>query len=283
MRKSVVLALSMAFVTTACSQKASDNNVTEYKGYELVWADEFNIDGMLDEHYWGYDEGYCRNNELQDYKKADSKYSRVENGLLVIEAHKDLHMGINKWTGEPYKFEYSSAEVRTLKTVPIKYGRVDVSARIPIGRGIWPAIWMMSLDNKYGGWPHSGEIDIMEYVWGDSIHNQIFSTIHTTDTDINKNRIDSGIALSETLDSEFHLYSLIWDEDLIEILFDNKVIFTYSRDKDSSCERWPFDQPLYLMLNIAVGGGWGGIWGIDDTIFPARMEIDYVRYYKSSK
>lgn len=280
MKKSVVLALSMAFVAAACSQKESDNSVTEYKGYELVWSDEFDKDGMVDELYWGYDEGYCRNNELQDYKKADSKYARVENGLLVIEAHKDSHMGVNKWTGETYKFEYSSAEVKSLKTIPMKYGRVDVSAKIPIGRGVWPAIWMMPLDNKYGGWPHSGEIDIMEYVYGDSIHNQVFSTVHTTDIDVNKNYISSGLASSETLNSEFHLYSLVWDEDYLEILFDNNVVFTYRRDEGASQEKWPFDQPFYLILNIAVGGGWGGIWGIDETIFPVRMEIDYVRYYQ---
>lgn len=280
MKKSVVLALSMVFVAVACSQKESENSVTEYKGYELVWSDEFDKDGMVDELYWGYDEGYCRNNELQDYKKADSKYARVENGLLVIEAHKDSHMGVNKWTGETYKFEYSSAEVKSLKTIPMKYGRVDVSAKIPIGRGVWPAIWMMPLDNKYGGWPHSGEIDIMEYVYGDSIHNQVFSTVHTTDIDVNKNYISSGLASSETLNSEFHLYSLVWDEDYLEILFDNNVVFTYRRDEGASQEKWPFDQPFYLILNIAVGGGWGGIWGIDETIFPVRMEIDYVRYYQ---
>lgn len=280
MKKSVVLALSLAFVAAACSQKESDSSMTEYKGYELSWSDEFDKDGMVDERYWGYDEGYCRNNELQDYKKADSKYARVENGLLVIEAHRDSHMGVNKWTGEPYKFEYSSAEVKSLKTIPMKYGRVDVSARIPIGKGVWPAIWMMPLDNKYGGWPHSGEIDIMEYVYGDSIHNQVFSTVHTADIDVNKNYISSGLASSETLNSEFHLYSLVWDEDYLEILFDNNVVFTYRRGEGASPEKWPFDQPFYLILNIAVGGGWGGIWGIDETIFPVRMEIDYVRCYQ---
>lgn len=164
----------------------------------------------------------------------------------------------------------------------ILYGRLDVSAKIPLGRGIWPAIWMMPVDNKYGGWPHSGEIDIMEYVWGDNVHNQIFATVHTTDTDVNGNRIDSGTAISTTLDTEFHLYSLVWEKNSLQVLFDDKVIFTYKRDSASSV-RWPFDQPFYLILNIAVGGAWGGMWGIDESIFPARMEIDYVRYYQKKE
>lgn len=141
---------------------------------------------------------------------------------------------------------------------------------------------MMPVENKYGGWPKSGEIDIMEYVWGDRIHNQIFATVHTTDTDVHGNRIASGTATSPTLDTEFHLYSLVWEEDSLQILFDNQVIFTYERD-GASFVRWPFDRPFYLILNIAVGGAWGGMWGIDETIFPARMEIDYVRYYQKKK
>lgn len=279
-----VLLCCLLCVNTACDSNIEKEPEKEPVGndYELVWTDEFDEPGLPDAYYWGYDEGYCRNNELQDYKKANSKYARVEDGKLIIEAHKDPHDGVNPWTGEPYHFEYSSAELRSLKTVNILYGRLDVSAKIPLGRGIWPAIWMMPVDNKYGGWPHSGEIDIMEYVWGDNVHNQIFATVHTTDTDVNGNRIDSGTAISTTLDTEFHLYLLVWEKNSLQVLFDDKVIFTYKRDSASSV-RWPFDQPFYLILNIAVGGAWGGMWGIDESIFPARMEIDYVRYYQKKE
>lgn len=274
-------------VNIACSSSSDDipdtekdeteKNETEY---ELVWADEFDYEGLPDSYYWGYDEGYIRNNELQDYKGADLNYSWVEDGKLIIKADKDPHDGVNQWTGEPYHFEYSSAEVRSLKTVTIHYGRLDVFAKIPIGKGIWPAIWMMPVDDKYGGWPNSGEIDIMEYVWGDnSGHNEIFATVHTTDTNVNGNTIASGTVTSETLDTEFHLYSLVWDKNYLQVLFDDKVIFNYQRTGATPIT-WPFDQPFYLIMNIAVGGSWGGIWGIDDSIFPAKMEIDYVRYYK---
>lgn len=248
---------------------------------ELVWSEEFEENGLLNEKFWTYDEGYERNNELQDYKKADSKYARVEDGKLILEAHKDPHEGINKWTGEPYHFEYSSAEVRTLNENGFLYGRLDVSAKIPTGRGVWPAIWLMPTDGRYGGWPDCGEIDVMEYVWGDDEgHNRFWCTLHTKDSDTNGNRINGGSIISETLNTEFHLYSLVWDEDKIEILFDDQSLFTYERKPDANFETWPFDRPFYLIMNIAVGGAWGGSWGIDESIFPARMEIDYVRYYQ---
>ena len=248
---------------------------------ELVWSEEFEENGLLNEKFWTYDEGYERNNELQDYKKADSKYARVEDGKLILEAHKDPHEGINKWTGEPYHFEYSSAEVRTLNDNGFLYGRLDVSAKIPTGRGVWPAIWLMPTDGRYGGWPDCGEIDVMEYVWGDDEgHNRFWCTLHTKDSDTNGNRINGGSITSETLSTEFHLYSLVWDEDKIEILFDDQSLFTYERKPGANFETWPFDRPFYLIMNIAVGGAWGGSWGIDESIFPARMEIDYVRYYQ---
>lgn len=116
-----------------CEESLPDKE-PEGKEYELVWSDEFNENGLPDTAYWGYDEGYLRNQELQDYKKADRKYARVEDGKLIIEAHKDSHDGVNPWTGEPYHFEYSSAELRSSKAVKVHYGRLDVCAKIPLGR-----------------------------------------------------------------------------------------------------------------------------------------------------
>ncbi len=157
---------------------------------------------------------------------------------------------------------------------------MDISAKIPHGRGIWPAIWMMPVNSVYGEWPHSGEIDIMEYVWGiGEDHRTIQATVHTADETINGNEAGSGSMSSETFDKEFHLYSLVWDEDRMDVLTDNEIIYTYTKKGDTSAV-WPFDQDFYLILNVAVGGTWGGKWGIDECIFPAAMEIDYVRYYR---
>ncbi|WP_299231746.1 glycoside hydrolase family 16 protein [uncultured Bacteroides sp.] len=281
--------LFVFFINVSCGSydihipdNEKEESVEEGTEYELVWAEEFDYEGLPDPYCWGYEQGYARNNELQDYRVKDQRYSRVEDGKLIIEAAKDDHWGTHKWTGEPYHFLYSSAELHYMGDVKFHYGRLDISAKIPIGKGIWPAIWMLPVDEKYGGWPHSGEIDIMEYVWGDNPgHNEIFATVHTTDTNVNGNTIPSGTVTSETLDTEFHLYSLVWEKTYLQILFDNKVIFNYERkQKGSTPETWPFDQPFFLILNIAVGGDWGGVWGIDESIFPVRMEIDYVRYYQ---
>lgn len=257
--------------------------VSQYPGYRLIWEENFSNSGLPDSTYWGYESGYMRNNELQDYKKADLKNSRVENGRLILKAFKEPHEGTNNWTGAPYSFQYSSASIHTHGKKAFKYGRIDVSAKIPIGRGVWPAIWLMPEKSIYGGWPKSGEIDVMEYVWGDGKnHNLTFSTVHTEDIDTNGNRIESGHGYSSSLDTDFHLYSLLWTEKKIDILFDNKIIFTF-RNCDNTPVKWPFNEEFYLIMNIAVGGAWGGMWGVDENAFPACMEIDYVRYYQETK
>lgn len=252
-----------------------------YEGYHLVWQDEFEQEGMPNEQYWGYEEGYRRNNEAQDYKKADARTARIEDGCLVLEAISDPHEGINPWTKEPYHFDYSSASLITKNKIAFQYGRIDIAARIPNGRGIWPAFWMLPVDKLEGKY---AEIDLMEYVWGnDEQHQTIYSTTHTQFTQDGGERT-SGTACCATLESNFHLYSLIWDEQQLEILFDNEVVYTQAKaDTDETVDMWPWDQPFYLIMNIAVGGGWGGTWGIDTEMFPKRMEVKYVRYYQKDE
>lgn len=251
-----------------------------YPGYSLVWSEEFDYEGLPSDKNFDYEEGYLRNDEKQDYRKSDLKYSRVEDGKLVIEAHKDPHTGKNPYTNEDYQFEYSSASIMTKNKIDFKYGRIDISAKVPTGKGLWPALWLLPEESVYGGWPLSGEIDIMEYVWGDDKHNSIYSTVHNAYSKSTPGVVTSGTFVSETLNSTFHLYSLVWKKEKIDILFDNNLVFSYDRTEDSYA-KWPFDQKFYLIMNIAVGGSWGGQWGIDESTFPARMEIDYIRYYKA--
>lgn len=282
-KSKIVIGLLLAMGNTFHINAQKSTPIDLYEGYQLVWEESFIGNGLPDSTFWGYESGYKRNNELQDYKAGDKQYAWQENGRLVLKAVKDQHKGINPWNKKAYTFEYSSASINTHHKKTFKYGRIDVSARIPIGRGIWPAIWLMPENSEYGDWPKSGEIDVMEYVWGNGDnHFQIYSTIHTEDIDVNGNKIDSGVASSATLDSDFHLYSLLWTEEYIEILFDNQTIFTFSKS-DNSYEKWPFNKEFYLMMNIAVGGSWGGQWGIDENIFPAVMEVDYVRYYQKNR
>lgn len=269
-------------VASSLQVGAFAQEAVSYPGYRLVWAEEFEGAGLPDSNYWNTgDTGGVINNEWQDYRKENLNCTRLEDGKLILTAYKDPHKGVRGWgSKEDYHFKFSSGEVHSCGKKTFKYGRIDVSAKIPTGRGVWPAIWLMPDKSPYGGWPNGGEIDVMEYVWGDGEkHNTVYSTVHTFDIDKNGNKIASGLGHSATLDSEFHLYSLVWEEERLDILFDNQVIFTF-RKQGGSYKTWPFDQPFYLIMNIAVGGSWGGTWGVDESIFPKTMEVDYVRYYE---
>lgn len=249
-----------------------------HAGYELVWADEFDTNGLPNAANWDYEEGYRRNDELQDYKKADETTACVKDGKLVLTAYPNPHDGINPWTQEPYHFEFNSASVITKNKVGFERGRIDILARIPRGQGVWPAFWLRPSTNRY---PNAySEIDIMEYVWDwDDAHSRIHATFHTQEGLDGIITRPSGTMSCNSLDTKFHLYSLVWGYRNIKVLFDNKVVASFDRT-GGSAKHWPFDQPHFLLMNIAVGGEWGGQWGIDTDAFPLSMEIDYVRYYK---
>ncbi len=236
---------------------------------KLVWSDEFDYTGLPDDSKWSYDVGGhgWGNNELQYYTERRSENVRVENGVLTIEAHKENFEGSG----------YTSTRLVSRNKGDWKYGRFEIRAKLPSGRGTWPAVWMLPTDWVYGGWPASGEIDIMEHVGYDmnrihgTIHTEAFN--HTKGTQVGRSVIASDVA------SEFHVYTLEWWPDRIDIFLDGEKYFTVS-DNGTGFAAWPFDQRFHLLLNIAVGGAWGGAQGIDDSIFPQRMEVDYVRVYE---
>ena len=234
----------------------------------LVWSDEFEYTGLPDAGKWGYDVGGrgWGNNESQFYTQNREENARVENGVLVIEAHREAFQNRR----------YTSARVISKNKGDWKYGRFEIRAKLPRGRGTWPAIWMLPTDWVYGGWPDSGEIDIMEHV-GYNMHH-IHGSIHTgAFNHLQGTQISSSLRTSN-VDTEFHVYAMEWRPDRIDIFLDGQRYFTVSND-GSGFEAWPFDQRFHLLMNIAVGGNWGGAQGIDDSIFPQRMEIDYVRVY----
>ena len=250
-----------------------------YEGYELAWSEEFDKSGLPDPTYWNaQDWGGVINNEPQDYRKDDLKYTRVEDGKLILETHKDPHEGTIGWgSDEPYHFEYSSGEIHTKGKYAFQYGRIDIAAKLPIGCGAWPAFWLMPTKNLYGKY---AEIDIMEFMWGyNNAGKYITGTLHTQASRDGVHDPIHGFGYSGTLESNYHLYSLIWEKEKIEILFDDQVICTYEKEKDMDWDNWPFDQPFFLILNIAVGPSWSG-FDVDESIFPLRMEVDYIRYYK---
>ncbi len=241
---------------------------------KLVWADEFNYAGAPDTTKWSYDLGdgcpnVCGwgNNELEFYTN-DSKNIRVENNLLVIEAHHDS-LG-----GKPF----TSARMVSKKKGDWRYGRIEAKAKLPRGKGTWPAIWMLSTDWEYGGWPQSGEIDIMEHVGFNP--EIVHGTVHTDKYNGMKGTQKGGTIPVPGAQDSFHLYAVEWSETKIDFFVDDKLYFTFNREENSDFTGWPFDKPFHLIMNLAVGGNWGGKEGVDYTIWPQRMEVDYVRVYQ---
>lgn len=252
--------------TLICAIALNPGQVPE-KPMKLVWSDEFNTPGAPDPAKWTYEEGYLRNKEAQFYTRRKENV-RIENGRLVIEARKD------DWEGKPV----TSGSITTRGLHSWTYGKIEVRAKIPTGRGTWPAIWMLGDDIRTVGWPRCGEIDIMENVGFDP--ERIHGTVHTGDLNHTKNTHKGGSILVPKVWEEFHTYGIVWNEDKIVFTFDGKPYFTFENDKAENVGTWPFDKPHFLIINLAIGGGWGGQKGIDEAIYPSRYEIDWVRIYQ---
>jgi beta-glucanase (GH16 family) len=253
--------------------------------WRLVWSDEFETEGLPDSSRWNYEEGFVRNNELQYYTRERLENARVENGFLILEARKESYRnarhdpaasGGARRRSQEFA-EYTSASVTTLGLAAWQYGRVEVRAKLPRGKGFWPAIWMMGVDREQVGWPACGEIDIMENVGFDP--DTIHGTVHTAKYNHTKNTHKGGTVTVSQPYENFHLYAVEWDESRVEFFVDGKSYFSFAND-GSGREAWPFDQPMYLLLNVAFGGSWGGKEGVDDTTMPQAMTVDYVRVYQ---
>lgn len=236
---------------------------------KLLWSDEFDYTGLPDSTRWAYDTGGhgWGNNELQYYTEADTNNVIVKDGKLIITARKEVKE----------KNAYTSARLVTRGRQEFRYGRIEVRAKLPAGRGTWPAIWMLGSDIHEVGWPRCGEIDIMEHVGYDP--GVIVGTVHSDLYNHMKGTQISGRMTLSDFDREFHIYAIDWSKEKIDFLIDNQLYLSIP-NKYNTLEEWPFDAPHYLLLNLAVGGNWGGKEGIDDSIFPARFEIDYVRWYE---
>jgi beta-glucanase (GH16 family) len=271
-----LLIMLLPFVTVLLLLGCAPQNErkSQIDGRKLVWADEFDYSGLPDSSKWGYDLGdgcpnLCGwgNNELQYYTVRREKNARVEGGHLIIEAHKEPLNGRN----------YSSTRLVSKNKGDWTYGRIEARIQVPNGRGIWPAFWMLPTDRAYGGWPRSGEIDIMEFVG--YIPDSLFGTVHTEHYNGMLGTQKSASLHSKTLASEFHVYAIEWTKDKIDFLLDGTKFTTFP-NRHSGIGAWPFDLPFHLLLNVAVGGNWGGKKGVDDTAFPQRMRVDYVRVYQ---
>ena len=256
----VFTSIVLFFFVSSCSEQPDK--------LKLVWSDEFNYSGLPDSTKWSYDTGGrgWGNNELQFYTSNRIENARVESGNLIIEARKE------KWEDN----NYTSARLITKGKGDWKYGRFEVKARIPKGVGSWPAIWMLASTNPLQ-WPDDGEIDIMEHVGYDQ--GKIHASIHTKDYNHVINTQKTAIVDVPDCSEQFHVYALDWTKDSIKIFIDDHSYFLFANEHKGK-GTWPFDTPFHLLLNIAVGGNWGGQKGVDEKIFPLKMEIDYVRVYQ---
>jgi len=235
-------------------------------GWALVFSDEFDQPGSLDPAKWGYEIGYIRNKEAQYYTSRPENV-RAEGGHLLIEGRKEAHEG----------YGYTSASINTQGRFEFLYGRVEVRAKLPAGVGAWPAVWMLGTNRAQVRWPACGEIDIMENVGFDPL--RIHGSVHTAayNHTIGTQKTATLTVASPTV--EFHVYAMEWYADRIEIFVDGLKYFTF-RNEGTGSATWPFDKPQYLLINLAIGGSWGGQKGIDDSSFPQRYLIDYVRIYQ---
>ncbi|MHB9142812.1 MAG: family 16 glycosylhydrolase [Paludibacter sp.] len=234
--------------------------------YNLVYDDEFNGD-TLDLAKWNIQVGYAPNQEQEYYTNGDN--IRVENGNLIITAKKE-----NIVTDR----NYSSGRIYSKSKGFLKYGKVEARISVPSGAGTWPAFWMMPQSSVYGSWPKSGEIDIMEHVGSDPR-----MTSHAVHTALKNGSIGNNWftkVYKDSMENNFHIYSINWDPDQILFYIDNIKTGTLYRNYTDTYTGWPFDQEFYVILNLAVGGTMGG--SIDDNIFnnPVELKVDYVRLYQ---
>mmetsp|Transcript_49092 Transcript_49092/g.90933 ORF Transcript_49092/g.90933 Transcript_49092/m.90933 type:complete len:579 (-) Transcript_49092:225-1961(-) len=240
---------------------------------KLVWSDEFDSDGPLDPTRWDYDIGGngWGNNELQHYTNR-IKNSYISDGALHVRAVRETYNGM----------DFTSARAVTRNLGDWTYGRVQVRARLGqcTGLGTWPAIWMLPTDWAYGGWPSSGEIDIMEHVGYET--GRIHGTVHT---DAFNHMKGTQVGKSVFTDvTDWHVYEIVWDVNKIEFAMDAIKYHEFIRvlPPEGTYKEWPFDKRFHLILNVAVGGNWGGAGGMNYTAFEGDgqiMEVDWVRVY----
>lgn len=240
---------------------SSYTTVTVLVTPKAIWADEFNVDGAPDSSKWGYDLGTgdwgWGNNEAQYYtSRADNV--KVQNGVLKITTIKESYNGSN----------YTSARIKTQGKFSFKYGKVEIKAKLPIGAGTWPALWMLGDNIASVGWPACGEIDIMEHL-GNQL-NRIYGTLHHPNH-------SGGTADSRTVDiinatTEFHVYTLDWRADAIKFYVDNQLFYTFTNTSSL-----PFNKNFFLIINSAIGGNFGG--AIDPNFTSSTFEVDYIRVY----
>lgn len=274
--KILVIFISCLVLLSSCNFKKTGktNNKPEVDlndDYKLVWQDEFDYSGLPDSTKWLYDtegnEAGWGNNEAQFYTKGRIENAKVENGILNVIALKE----------DFQDKKYTSA--RLITKADWQYGKIETRAKLPAGRGTWSAIWMMPGGWSFndGNWPDVGEFDIMEHVGHDT--GVIHASAHSKDYQWQKGTQQTDTIHVQDATENFHSYTWEWTPEFVKAYVDSTLYFEYQNEGLGET-KWPYDKPFYLILNVAVGGAWGSLQGIDDEAFPQTMEVDYVRIYQ---
>jgi beta-glucanase (GH16 family) len=284
---SVSMAAVWLFATAPTSSRQADSPLSlekrepSWTGYKLVWADEFNTDGMPDESNWIYEGGFVRNEELQWYQPENA---RCEDGLLIIEARREhktnprYRPSSRRWSSSRRYIEYTSSSLMTRGLHSWKFGRFEMRGRIDTRPGVWPAFWTLGSARS---WPGCGEIDIMEYYRGMLLANAAWGSDRRWSAVWDDVRIPLEKFKDPEWPSKFHVWRMDWDAESIKLYVDNIILNTVdltrtiNRDREAAN---PFHEPHYIILNLAIGGTNGG--DPSKTEFPARYEVDYVRVYQ---
>lgn len=252
MKKIIVLLLFCQFSWAQGSQR------------KLVWEENFDSK-KLNESDWNFELGdgcpdLCGwgNNERQIYTKNNHQ---IESGNFIIEARKEGN-------------QYTSTKITTKGKKEFMYGRIEARAKLPVGHGLWPAFWMLGANIDEVKWPKCGEIDVIEYVGREP--KMIFTSLHTHDS--HGNTINTKKTKFPTIEEGFHLYAVEWDKDKIDFFVDGILVYTFSPENKNE-DTWPFDKPFYIIVNLAIGGNFGGP-EVDDSILPQKFILDYIRIYQ---
>lgn len=288
--KKVVIVAALCCGSAGLAAQGQSGGEPKSEGWRLVWSDEFDHDGPLDSCSWNYEEGFMRNHEAQWYQPANAY---CKDGCLVIEARVEqgerkspvYEPGSKRWPQSVSCIRYTSASVNTAMKREFRYGRVEVRAKIPTASGAWPAIWLLGRGME---WPSCGEIDMMEFYRIQGVPHILANACWGTDEPYRAKWSSKAVPFSHFTDldslweQKFHVWQMDWDEQAICLSLDGKVVqLVHQTDavngrigKGSQ----PFKSPMYILLNLALGGDHGG--AIDDRAFPLSYYIDYVRVYQ---
>jgi beta-glucanase (GH16 family) len=257
--------LAVSLLMLGCCLNAASQ---QKKRWKLIWKEEFNHDGRPDESKW----------DFAPRKKANwACYCYNDTSTAVVSKGKLFLKGIVAGKSANDTAQYQTGCIHTKGKFSFLYGKMEVRAKLPQGKGSWPAIWLMPEEAVYGGWPHSGEIDVMEHLNYDTI---FYQTLHSHYIDgLNKKQHPQYTHTAPFIAGEFNVFGMEWSRDKIEFFINGKRTFTYPKlQNDTTRVQWPFDQKFYIILNQALGGSWAGPIGNKDL--PQQMEIDYVRVYQ---